>query len=239
VALRGKTLPSIAIAGFLLAYSFYYLFLVGVVALWYCIPLAAIMVLSAGIGLNATINSLLRGRPAKIAAYAIAAAYVASLAIIMPATFQGEKNIQQFVEDGVRKKVGLYLAGVTRPDQTIGCEPLGYIGYYSRRVIFAYPGMCNLEVVRFIRQHPGRRNLWDMLDYFRPDYIALRPMEYRRALRKGDSWLVTDYERVADFRVPEEEKSQLLFPDQNLDTEFYIFRRTWVVPTGGSLHSAR
>jgi len=238
-ALRNKTMPGVAIAGFLLTYSTYYLFAVGVVALWYCIPLAGITLLGAGTGLNATLNSLLRGRALRITAYGIAAAYLASFVVIMPATFRGEKNVQRFVDDGVRKQVGLYIAGVTRPDQTIGCEPLGYIGYYSRRVVFAYPGMCNLEVVRFIRQHPGRRNLWDMLDYFRPDYIALRPLEYKHALRKGDDWLVSDYKQVAHIQIPEEEKSQLLFPDQNLDTEFYIFRRTWVIPTAGTLHSAQ
>jgi len=225
-ALHNKALPAIGIAGFVLLYSIYYLFLVGVVALWYCIPLAAITVLAAGIGLDATLSLLPRGTPARIVGYTVAMAYLASLAVIMPETFNGERNVQRLVEDGVRKQTGLYLAEVMRPDQTIGCEPLGYIGYYSRRVVFAYPGMCNLDVVRFIHRHPGRRNLWDMLDYFRPDYIALRPAEFRRGLRRGDSWLVSDYERVADFRVPEEQRSQLLFPNDNLDTEFYVLRRT-------------
>ena len=78
-----------------------------------------------------------------MAGYAVAAAYLASLAAIVPATFRGEKNVQAFVEDGVRKKIGLYLAGVMRPEQSIGCEPLGYIGYYSRHVMYAHPGMCN------------------------------------------------------------------------------------------------
>ena len=148
----------------------------------------------------------------------------------MPATFTGERNLQRFVEDGVRKQVGLYIAGATRPDQTVGCEPLGYIGYYSRRVMFAYPGMCNRDVVRFVHQHPQRRNLIDMLDYFRPDYIALRPLEYRVALRRGNTWIVSDYERVADFRVPDEQRAQLLFPEGNLDTEFYVFKRISAIP---------
>jgi hypothetical protein len=223
--LRCKTLPGIAVAMFVFAYSMYYLFAVGVVALWYCIPLAAISVVAAGIGLNATINFFLTGRSRSLVGYGVAAAYLASLVAIMPATFEGERNVQQFVEDGVRKQVGLYLAGVTRPDQTVGCEPLGYIGYYSRRVVFAYPGMCNRQVVRFVRDHPRQRNLIDMLDYFRPDYIALRPREYMVALRRGNSWLFSDYQMAADFKVSDENKSKLLFPKDNLDTEFYVLKR--------------
>ena len=230
VTIRSKSLSGIAIGGFLVIYSFYYLFLVGVIALWYCIPLAAIAVLSAGIGLDAAIHGFFKGRGRSVAAYAVAIAYLASFAVIVPETFRGERNVQRFVEDGVRKQVGLYLAGVERPDQTIGCEPLGYIGYYSRRVVFAYPGMCNLQVVRFVRQHPRQRNLLDMLDYFRPDYIALRPLEYKIGLRRGHTWLLSDYQMAAVFRVPEEEKVQLLFPDQNFDTEFYVLKRTSALP---------
>ncbi len=228
-ALRDRRLPVIAVAAFVVSYSVYYLFLVSVIALWYCIPLAAITVLAAGIGLNAAVSRVhLRWR--SLVGYGLAAAYLASLAVIMPATFRGERNVQQFVEDGVRKQVGLYLAGVTRPDQTIGCEPLGYIGYYSRRVVFAYPGMCNRRVTHFVHTHPQQRNLLDMLDYFRPDYIALRPIEYRIALRRGHTWLLSDYERVADFRVSEEQRDELLFPQDNLDSEFYVLKRTSVTP---------
>jgi len=227
-ALNSKRLPAIAIAAFVLAYSAYYLFLVSVIALWYCIPLAAITVLSAGMGLNAVLSRF-PARWRSITGYTAATAYLASLAIMMPATFSGERKVQQFVENSVRKQVGLYLAEVAQPDQTIGCEPLGYIGYYSRRVVFAYPGMCNRQVTHFVHTHPQQRNLIDMLDYFRPDYIALRPAEYRIALRRGHTWLVSDYERVADFRVPEAQREELLFPQDNLDTEFYVLKRTSVI----------
>ena len=235
-ALRSKNLPSVAIALFVLVYSFYYLFLVGVVALWYCIPLAAITVLAGGIGLDAAMESLLAVKSRPIVASAVAIVYLASFAVIMPETFRGERNVQQFVEEGVRKQVGLYLANVSRPDQTIGCEPLGYIGYYSRRTMFAYPGMCNRQLVKFLREHPRQRNLLDMLDYFRPDYIALRPMEYKVALGRGDTWLVSDYERVATFWATPDERSQLLFPRDNLDTEFYVLKRTSPMSLSTSPH---
>ena len=215
----------LSIAGFITGYLLYYLFLVEVIALWYCIPFAAIAMLAAGIGLDATLSRLRGIRWRIAAAYAVAGAYLAVLIAVTPITINGERNIQRYVEDQVRKRIGLYLADNTRPDQTIGCEPLGYIGYYSRREMFAYPGMTNPQVVRFVREHPDQRNLVDMLDYFRPDYIALRPLEYKLALRQGKKWLVTDYEMVADFSTPDYEKEQLLFPNQNLDTEFYLLKR--------------
>ncbi|HUI82949.1 MAG TPA: hypothetical protein VL240_01930 [Candidatus Binatia bacterium] len=226
VAWRTRSIPGLAIAGFVVVYSAYYLFLVSVVALWYCIPLAAIAIMAAGLGVNAMLHACFRGRWRAIAGYAVALAYLASLAAIMPQTFRGERDVQRFVEEGVRKEVGLYLASVMGPKQTVGCEPLGYIGYYSRHVVYAYPGMCNREVVRFVHQHPKQRNLIDMLAYFRPDYIALRPMEYRRGLRTGNYWLTTEYQKAAIFRTPEQERLQLLFPNDNLDTEFYVLKRT-------------
>jgi hypothetical protein len=220
----------VAVAGFFLVYSFYYLFLVSVVALWYCIPLAAVAIVASGIGLNAVINSCFSVRWRSTAGYAVAGAYLVSLAAIIPATFRGEKNVQAFVEDGVRKEIGLYLAGVMRPEQTVGCEPLGYIGYYSRHVVYAHPGMCNLQVVRYLREHPQRRSLLDMLEYFHPDYIVLRPKEYEIGLARGYSWLASDYEMITTFQTPEDERAQLLFPDSNLDVKFYLLRRTSIIP---------
>src|ERR1019366_6543533 len=122
-------------------------------------------------------------------------------------------------------QVGLYLAGVTRPSETIGSESLGYVGYYSRRVVYDYPGLRNRQVVRFEREHTTKHKLLDMLAYFHPDYIVLRPAEYLRGLKQGQSWLLTDYQQVASFRVPEEKRSQLLFPEGNIDLEFYVLKR--------------
>jgi hypothetical protein len=225
VAGSRKDLLTLAIAGFVLVYSLYYLFLMGVVFPWYCVPLAAVAMLAGGIGLDILLKDCFAERWRPIPAYALTIAYLASLVAVAAVTFRGEKNVQAFVEDGVRKQVGLYLAGVTRPSETIGSESLGYVGYYSRRVVYDYPGLCNRQVVRFEREHPTKHKLLDMLAYFHPDYIVLRPAEYLRGLKQGQSWLLTDYQQVASFRVPEEKRSQLLFPEGNIDLEFYVLKR--------------
>jgi len=223
-AMRRRLLPALAIAGFVLVYSVYYVFLVPGVAAWYCVPLAAAAVLAAGMGVNATVNACLPKRWRSIAGYSIAAVYLASLAVIVPATFRGEREVQALVEEGVREKIGLYLASVMSTGQTVGCESLGYFGYYSRHVVFDYPGLANWQVTRFVHEHPTKRDLLDMLAYFRPDYLVLRPDEYETGLRMRSGWL-TEYGDAIVFQVPEAERSRLLFPASSADLKFYVLKR--------------
>jgi len=224
VAVTRKGLPLIAIAGFALVYFLYFL-LIGHVFPWYCVPLVAVAVIIAGIGLDALLRDCFAERWRAILGYALAVAYLGSFVAVTAETFRAERNVQVFVEDGVRKQAGLYLAGVMRPDETVGSEPLGYVGYYSRHVVFDYPGLCNRQVVRFFRDHPTKRSLIDMLAYFRPDYIVLRPFEYLSGLNNGHSWLSSDYQQVAVFRIPDDKRALLLFPEGNIDLEFYVLKR--------------
>ncbi len=152
--LRSKLLPALAVTLFTFVYSVYYLVFVSVVAPWYCIPLAAVAILAAGIGFDAALKECFATRLRSVVGYALVIAYLTSLAFYAPASFRDEKRIQAFVEDGVRKQVGIYLASHMGPHQTIGCEPLGYIGYYSRHVIYDFPGLCNREAAQYFHAHP-------------------------------------------------------------------------------------
>lgn len=237
--LRRRTLPALAVTLFVFVYSVYYLVFVSVVAPWYCMPLAAVAIVAAGIGLDATLRELFAARGRTIVGYGLAAAYLASLAIYMPASFRDEKNIQTFVEDGVRKKIGLYLADVMTPGQTIGCEPLGYIGYYSKHLIYDFPGLCNRQVTHWFHMHPMKAksadytfrrkalmtSMIEMFGHFRPDYIVLRPEEYQTAVDNQQEWFLTGYREVAVFRVSDKDRSELLFPHDNLDLEYHVFKR--------------
>jgi hypothetical protein len=91
--------------------------------------------------------------------------------------------------------------------------------------VFDYPGLANPAVVKFERQNPDKRYLIDVLNHFRPDYLVLRPYEYFGGLKKGDQWLQTDYEIIADDRVPTDDVRKLLFPSANIDLEFFVLRR--------------
>lgn len=165
------------------------------------------------------------GRLRQYVGFGFVVAYLACIAAVLPTAFRGDRNVQKYLEDGLRKPIGLYLGSVTSPLQTIGCESLGYFGYYSRRKVFDYPGLANPEVVQFERRNPDKRNLIDMLNHFRPDYLVLRPFEYFGGLSRGNLWLRTDYEVVRDDHVPSGAIQALLFPSQNIDLEFLVLRR--------------
>ena len=222
---RTRALPSIGILAFVVVYALYYLFLMQFVFGWYTVPLAAVTILALAIGIDTLLDSISVQRFRRWSGYAFVGAYLVSLAIVLPTAFQGDRRVQEYVENQVRKQIGLYLGGVMEPDQTLGCESLGYFGYYSRRLVYDYPGLSNPAVVNFMRQNPGKRTLIDMLAHFRPDYLVLRPSEYAGALKKGDLWLRTDYDTIRDYRVSDENVQKLLFAANNIDLEFLVLRR--------------
>jgi hypothetical protein len=212
IAFRRQNPAMLGIFAFVIVYASYYMFLMRFVFSWYTVPLAAATILGSAIGLNSILAGSVLCRLRMPLAYALALLYVGSFIAVTLLTFRGERNVQRYVENGNRKQIGLYFAKVSTPQQTIGLEPLGYVGYYSRRRIYDYPGLCNREVVRYIREHPQNRNLTDMLGFFRPDFIVLRPYEYKSALAKGHEWLKTDYTLIRDFRVPPNEFGNSCFP---------------------------
>jgi hypothetical protein len=145
---------------------------------------------------------------------------------ILPATFRGEKHIQEYVENDGRKQIGLYLNEVMSANQTVGCEPLGYISYYSRRSVYDYPGLCSRKVVDFLRSNPDKRRLDHMLEYFRPDFIVLRHFEYNNFRADGQNrWLLEEYQVQRAFVVPHERRHEMLFPEANIDLDFLVFAR--------------
>jgi hypothetical protein len=148
-----------------------------------------------------------------------------SIASVLPVTIRSDKSIQQYVEEAGRKQVGLYLASVSLPSDTIATESLGYIGYYSRRTIYDYPGLCSRKVVQYLRDHPQGRNLISIVETLRPTYIVLRPGEYEEL--DGHikyPWIMQNYNLVRIFRVPDEDRKKILRPDRNIDFEFDVFR---------------
>jgi hypothetical protein len=79
----------------------------------------------------------------------------------------------QSYEETIRKPIGRWLARNTPPDALVSLEPIGYIGYYSRRRILDEVGLVTPGVIPFTRRGAG----WftGVVGRYQPDYIVERP----------------------------------------------------------------
>ncbi len=221
VALRKRDTSALPLFVFSAAYLAYFIASVRVVFGWYVVPVASISILATAYGLDYCCRAIRNEPIRRRVLVCIAAAYITSLGAILPKTFQAERNIQVYVENGGRKQVGLFLKQVMGPNDTVGTECLGYIGYYAQRRVYDYPGLCSRTVVNYIRAHPDKRDLPGVLEGLRPTYIVVRKFEADRI----ESWLKRDYHLVRSFQVAPEHVALLLRPDANIDLQFSVFRK--------------
>lgn len=212
-------------AFFVLIYGLYYTFLVPFIHGWYLVPFSAMAILLSLRGIAGWAHPL-KKRARNNAMIAIATVYLGCIGSILPTTFTAERQIQDVIENHVRREMGRYLGSVMKPNETVGCEPLGYVGYYSRRVVYDWPGLCNRRVVEYVRTTPGPHTLYDMLEHFRPDYIVLRGIEYRYlSVYTHQSWIDTDYDRVKTFAADPERAKSIFDITTNVDREFLVFHK--------------
>lgn len=193
---------------------------------WYAVPLCALLALLLAKGVS-DIAGMLPANSRSAMAWVVTVAYLASFAVVLPTTFRAERNIQELVENKVRKQIGLYLAN-TPVDTTIAGEPLGYVGYYSRRTYYDYPGLCSRKVTRWLQAHKYPR-VWKTLQvysYVRPDYLVLRKKEYGDFSSEPDgNFLKSDYHLEREFAVTPEDGKKLLHPEKNIDLDFLLLAR--------------
>ena len=129
----------------------------------------------------------------------ITALYIGSLVWVLPLTYSIDRQIQDYIENGVRRPMGEYLAQLMKPEETLSCEPLGYVGYYSRKTIYDWPGLGSKKVTTFLRTHPHERTMYAMLAHFRPNYLLLRPWEYEGLKKEEGNWVSNEYQIVRTF----------------------------------------
>jgi hypothetical protein len=200
---------------------------------WYTVPVAGAVMLGGLYGGWGIAQRFLAPPLRERVVAAAGAVYILLIVSALPFTFRSDKYLQMYIETGVRKQVGLYLARVSLPTDTIASESLGYVGYYSRRVVYDYPGLCSRDVIRYLREHPNNRNLIDMMHTLQPTYLVLRRPEYL----KDDGtykypWMQQDYDLVQVFKADPEFRQKVLDSWTNIDTDFHILRRK------GAPHSA-
>ncbi len=210
---------------FSLVYSVYYVFFVPVAFGWYLSPFVVPLLLLSARGILAA--GLLLPRPrARTAVWTLASAsYLACMAFLLPVTFRFEKNVQDVAENGVRKPIGLFLNHVMDKDETVASESLGYVGYYSRRIVYDWPGLCSRRVVAYNKTHPpSERTMLKMMASLQPTFLVLRYSEY--SAPELGPWIDDNYRIAASFEAPYEPGSRLF--KENIDLGFLVLaRKSW------------
>lgn len=222
VAIRRRDRVAILPASFATVYLAYLVLVVPGIFGWYTAPVVAVTIFVSFYGLWALAGRIadikIRQRTVAIAGIA----YVIAIVSILPWTFPSDKYLQMYVDGGIRKQAGLFIHNDSKPGDTVGAEPLGYIGYYSRRVVYDYPGLCSRDVVNLLKAHPEDRSLVGMVMAMRPTYLVLRPNEYGDQAIRG--WLAQNYDLVLDLNVPEEDRRKILHPEVDQDFQFHVYR---------------
>lgn len=205
-------------------YSLYYVFLVPVVFGWYKVPYVMLLLLLSVRGLQ-TVTAVIPGANFRHGfQLACAVAYIGCFVSVLPITIFTERQIQQHVENDVRRAAGLYLRDHMAKDEAVGCEPLGYIAYYSRGNVYDWPGLASRTVVAWSKENEGRQSLENMLKDIQPEYLFLRDMEVLFAFRDPE-WFKTHYHVVKTFLIDEEKAKNILWIDRNIDTRFRIYKK--------------
>ena len=214
-------IPIAAFAGF----SLYYTFLVPTIAGWYMPPFGALGCLTMVLGLGPLLYRTVAARLIPWVCGVLCFVYTLSIVAILPTTFRAEHDIQKYIETPVREALGKYLFTHKQPGDRVGCEPLGYIAYYSRMPVYDYPGLANREVTEFLKRNPDERTLPRMLEHFRPEWIALRGREYEVFTgRPSLAFLKNDYRIEKIFRA-DPRADHIFRVEYNVDRVFYLLHR--------------
>ncbi len=132
---------------------------------------------------------------------------------------------QEFVDDGNRRQIGLWLKENSAPGDSMFMECLGYFSYFSGLKTYDYPGMSSPEIVAASKKVGLAWH--DLIAELKPTWLALRPMEAARIAKAAPGLLNGEYREARLFDVsPQVERMNVR--GQGLlgfDSIFIIFRR--------------
>ncbi len=169
---------------------------------WYFLPPWPLFLAIGAVGASrlTSLASTFSGTPSRLRAVQTGALLLAGLLGAMHVRSVCRDIMQtQWVEDSLRKPLGLWLRAHVRPHETILLEPIGYVGYYSQRRILDMIGLVSPQVIPSFSTHGF---LVAIVARFRPDWLCLRPKEVG-ALRRSDPQLPESrYQFVRAFNVP-------------------------------------
>jgi hypothetical protein len=211
-----------AVSTYVLVFQAYRLALLPVLYFeWYYPPPLALFALEAAAGLTWLARRSPRGADGLSAFLALA------FAAPLPWMFVIERRIEHEIETPVRREIGLYLRDVVKPGETVGCEPAGYIGFYSGATLYDWPGLTSPTVRRALAQLPREeRTLEHTIAILRPDWIVLRPDELQRLVGRFPQAAVHyKVDRTFDAHLPPDRLTWAGLTKTDLDDKYYVLKK--------------
>ena len=121
--------------------------------------------------------------------------------------------------------VGAEETDLVFADEAVACEPLGYVGYYSRGNVYDWPGLASRTVVAWSKsQPPARRCLENMARDLQPEYLFLRDLEVLGYF-KDTSWLKAGYHVEKVFQIDPADAPKIPWLNLSVDTSFRIYKK--------------
>lgn len=213
-----------------------------VLFLWYYPPMTTCAYLLAALGFSLLLDRLHPRRsstlpfphssiPTAPLAGAAVLCYLVGCAAPWLVAKAGRAREVQVAEDTVRCPLGRWLDENTPAEARVAMEPIGYIGYYSRRRVLDEIGLVSPEMIPFTRRGSG----WfgRAIRALRPEYVVERPwyLGQNRTVITGvpmfagdedRTWFFANYQPVKEFP----EGATLRLPDRlDRDYHFIIYRR--------------
>lgn len=215
-------------SGYSLAYGAFLVVPRPVLFAWYYPPLIVAVALQGAMGAQYAwvyaVNAYSRRRPSRDGlgpcpgrrAIRTAAGLLIWVLVLAPLVARwpnhiGEAVKMQRFENELRKPIGVWLEQNTVPDAVVATEPIGYIGYYSKRPILDEVGLVSPMALPSRALGDG----WfaDLLRRAKPEYCVERTLllnqnqtitsPYRPFRGDADrTWFSANYVPVAVFSLP-------------------------------------
>jgi len=153
---------------------------------WYITSVALLSIIVLGLLTQDAVNLIVRlsergqnrmSRAAGYLLYCCVGISIAGSLFLTVANAYQRRQEQEIIEDGHRKKIGLWLkenAASTKDRVFIEC--LGYVGFYSQLKMLDFPGLSSPEVVE-ARRRLRTDDYAPLIQDLQPDWLVLRPGE--------------------------------------------------------------
>lgn len=212
----------LALPAFCFAYFAFLFLAVPQMFSWYLVPLMAAVYFVAAVG-AAELAGWLTRLPMPAAPRAVVAALVPAALVLGEGGESlkacGYWTLHMQNERLVREGLGIWLRDNTPESASIYTEPIGFIGYYSKRYIWDSVGLVSPKITEYRRRFPGYLWFARSLEDLQPQYVVLRSYERKQNLMflvggpllapEDEEWFDAHYELVREVDAPNDSWGKL------------------------------